>query len=523
MINNSRRGSAAIIIFIVGAIFALGGAIVVSNPNLGNEATTQIAPQVSTLPAPTNFTLVRTSNSNVSLSWQYGNFGQSGFKIERTTDTTCSSGFSLSASALKDVRTKNDAVTSYKHYCYRMRAYSGSGSSIQYSPYSNFAGDSFMFTSSVASTTLGVNKGQSVSTAVYLNVQTGNSKPVGLSASGIINFRGSVTFSPYTCTPNCTSVMTITTYQNSPIGSYPITVIMEGVNEDGQRVAKSIPISLQIFPAPIPTPITYTLTTNANTVYPGQTFIGGITITGTNQVSRVQFSGGSAVVPIINDTTYPYSFSLPITTSTPKGQQSFFAEVFDLSGARMTFVGPKYFTVAALPASTPIPRFNTGDTVKVIVTGGLYIRAGAGGPIIDTALFDARGRIIGGPAQAGILGTTGGPYTWWKIEWFNRLGQINDWSMEGANGVYYLEKVISSSPIPVNFQIGDSVISLGCLVRSDNSCSNSNVVGMVASGTIGTITEYALSCNDMQRYHVNWPPGSIVNTSVAIPTCLVKK
>jgi hypothetical protein len=88
---------------------------------------------VSTLTAPTNLVVASSLARRIDLSWTDTSAGESGFKIERSTNGTS---FSKLATVSANVTTySNTGLRSGKKYYYRVRAYSGT----KYSGYSNTA------------------------------------------------------------------------------------------------------------------------------------------------------------------------------------------------------------------------------------------------------------------------------------------------------------------------------------------------------------------------------------------------
>ncbi len=469
---------------------------------VSNNLLTQIVPQ-TTLSAPINLTARRTSSSRIRLDWQYSGTAHSGFKIERTSDNTCASGFVVVESITsKSTRSRSNDIPSNTYaYCYRMRAYSGSGASISYSPYSNLASDVYTYTATItpnsitmarpsnASVSINVNSIASYgsgSEQVYVNSVSG--LPSGVTADTVIGNR-LIYCVPQ---PSCVIIMGLHISASASPGTYNIAVNTKNNDSTISRSTIFTLIILSPSPTPIPTPITYTLTTNSSTIYPGQTLIGGITITGTNQVSRVQFSGGDTVVPISDDATYPYSFSVPITTSTVKGAHTFFAEVFDLNGERMTFAGPKYFTVGSLPTPTPQISILVGDRIRPNVPI-LNIRASASlsSPIVGVVASDNLGTVnsVSIPNEGS---------NWRILNWSAAINGINGYSIEN-----YLSNI---SPVAIGQYVRVGVPSLS--VKSIPG--GQTIVGTVGANTQGIVREGPITPGDMKWWRVEFIGAGIV-------------
>ncbi len=147
MVNNSRSGFTHVLFLLVGAIFLGGLVIIFANPNLGSDATTAITGDAAlvSLPAPSNLKAKRVLAQRIELTWEYGKYGQTGFMIatwqtRKSCDTETFGGDTLTAGA--NAREKSHSgLDSNIYYCYKIRAYSGSGANRVYSAYSNIATD----------------------------------------------------------------------------------------------------------------------------------------------------------------------------------------------------------------------------------------------------------------------------------------------------------------------------------------------------------------------------------------------
>ena len=89
------------------------------------------------------------------------------------------------------------------------------------------ADSSFDFTVQVTPSSSTVIAGQSVTATVSTTLTAGTSQPVDFSASGLPSGT-TATFNPVTCSPPCTSTLTLSTSPTTPTGTYPLTVTAKG-------------------------------------------------------------------------------------------------------------------------------------------------------------------------------------------------------------------------------------------------------------------------------------------------------
>jgi hypothetical protein len=100
------------------------------------QSNTEAASLIGDLPAPDSLTAQRVSSSRVELDWVYTSARPTGFEIERTSDASCADTFAKVSQLSGAARHHSDTgLSAAVSYCYRVKAFMGSGAGRVYSTY----------------------------------------------------------------------------------------------------------------------------------------------------------------------------------------------------------------------------------------------------------------------------------------------------------------------------------------------------------------------------------------------------
>jgi hypothetical protein len=160
----------------------------------------------------------------------------------------------------------------------------------------------FSFSVGVTPATVTVQQGGAVTATVSVSLVSGSAQLVTLSSSGLPE-GASVSFSPGSCTPGCTSSLTIDTNAYSPPGNYTITVTGSGGGQSESAV-----FALTVTPTTTTTTTTSTTTTTTTTASTTASSSTTPTTTTTTTMSTTTTTTTTA-------STTPSSSTIPTTTS----------------------------------------------------------------------------------------------------------------------------------------------------------------------------------------------------------------
>ncbi|HEX2229509.1 MAG TPA: hypothetical protein VHM64_20425 [Candidatus Binatia bacterium] len=169
--------------------------------------------------------------ADLQLSWTDNSDNESGFSIERKTNT--SGTFAPIANVGTNVTTYVDSgLAAATNFCYRVRAFNSAGNSA-FTPEackSTPAGTPpplFDFSLSHGGNK-SVIRGQSVSNAITATLVSGSAQAISFSTSGLPSGVTDSYSSSNSCTPTCSRTLNITTASSTATGSYPIRVSATG-------------------------------------------------------------------------------------------------------------------------------------------------------------------------------------------------------------------------------------------------------------------------------------------------------
>jgi hypothetical protein len=198
--------------------------------NAGSPASTTVTVSSSGAPVQT----ITLSASGVPSGWTYNFNGGSTYSCG---SASCSVPFSVTTSSsasgtyainIKGADTSGDVATQV----FYVTVTPGFGFSITTNPASG-----------------SVTAGSSTTTTVTMTLTSGSTKSVDLKCNGLPS-GASCSFSPVTCSPTCTSALTISTSSSTPTGTYGVTI--QGTVSDGS-FALGTGYALTVNSAAVPT------------------------------------------------------------------------------------------------------------------------------------------------------------------------------------------------------------------------------------------------------------------------------
>jgi chitodextrinase len=175
------------------------------------------APDTTPPSAPASLTATAVSSSQINLSWPAStdNVGVVGYKIFRNSvQVATSTTTSYSDTGLSPLTT----------YTYTVAAYDQAGNTSTLSPSASATTQGVPFDFSLSNDgNKSVTQGSAATSTISAALVAGATQPVSFSASGLPT-GASASFSPASCSPACSTTMTITTAPTTPVGAATVTV-----------------------------------------------------------------------------------------------------------------------------------------------------------------------------------------------------------------------------------------------------------------------------------------------------------
>jgi len=319
----------------------------------GNPTT---IPVTTTPAAPSNLTATAVSNSQVNLTWTVNSNNQSGFKVERATDSSFTQNLTLLTTTAANAWCYNDSTaTAGTTYYYRVRATNAIGDSNNCAPASvatyAVAAPSGLTATPITTTKINLSWTAPSGTILGYNVYCG---PLGDGAEGTTPINGSLI-------PAGTTTYSDTTVAPDKVYSYIVTAVAASGNSAASNEVQTLTTAVN---APTGLTAMPVLPTQINLSWEAPCGIARGTFTGYN-IYRGTTPGGENYSSPINGSTM-------VTTTTYSDTTAVAGTTYYYTVEANTVVGPS-------PASGEAGVYYLpADTVSVAYDQTLTVSGGTG-------------------------------------------------------------------------------------------------------------------------------------------------